>query len=77
MVFGLKFLAALVLFFLAALIAGRSVAAETVRQKMRFWLGVCLALGILTIALGSLLRSYPHNLKVDSANTPVLNAPAE
>ena len=75
MIFGLKMLAAVALFLLAALVAGRSPAAETLRQKMRFWLGVCLALGILTVALGSILRSYPHNPKIDAAGPPMLVAP--
>ena len=77
MVFGLKFLAALVLFLLAALVAGRSVAAETMREKMGFWLGACLAIGILTVALGSLLRSYPHNPKVSMDVAPAAVAPED
>ena len=76
MVFGLKFLAGLALFLLAALVAGRSAAAEVIREKMRMWLGVCLVLGILTVALGSVMRSYPHNPKIDAVRLPALVAPA-
>jgi uncharacterized membrane protein len=76
MIFGLKFLAGLALFLLAALVAGRSVAAEVVRERMRLWVGVCLVLGILAAALGSVLRSYPHNPKIDTVPAPTLVAPA-
>lgn len=76
MVFGLKFLAGLVLFLLAALVAGRSAAAETIRGNMRFWVSACILLGILAAALGSVLRSYPHNPKVDAPLEPILVAPA-
>jgi uncharacterized membrane protein len=76
MIFGLKFLAGLALFLLAALVAGRSVAAEVVREKMRMWVSICLALGILAAALGSVLRTYPHNPKIDGPVQPTLVAPA-
>ncbi len=74
MVAGMKMLAALALFFLAALIAGRSAAAEKIRLQMPTWLRVALALGILTAVLGSFLRTYPHNPK--QFITPKLEAPA-
>ena len=49
---------------------------------MRLWLNVCLILGVVTVILGSVLRSYPHVPKVDASGPPVLiapsnNAPAE
>jgi uncharacterized membrane protein len=75
MIAGLKMLAGLTVFALAALLAGRSAAAEAMRQRMRFWLTVCLVLGILTVALGSVLRTYPHAPKVDATGGPVLIAP--
>lgn len=73
---GLKMLAALALFFLASLLAGRSAAAEALRDKMRSWLGVALALGILTVVLGGVLRSYPHTPNIDAAGPPALSAPS-
>lgn len=76
MIFGLKFLAGMLLFLLAALVAGRSPAAEVIRQKMRFWLGVCLALGVLTVVLGAMLRSYPHTPKIDNMPAAIEVAPA-
>jgi uncharacterized membrane protein len=82
MMAGLKMLSGLALFGLAAVLAGRSPAAETLRQRMRLWLNVCLILGVVTVILGSVLRSYPHVPKVDASGPPVLiapsnNAPAE
>jgi len=57
-VIGIKILLAISLFFLAALLAGRTPAAEMLRQNARFWLGVCLALGVAVVILGAILRTY-------------------
>src|SRR6185295_12058857 len=57
---GIKILLALAVFALAALLAGRTSAAESIRQKWRLWLNLCLALGIVTVILGSVLRTFPH-----------------
>jgi uncharacterized membrane protein len=75
MLAGIKILAGLALFFFAALLAGRSAAAQTLRQKFRFWLTTCLILGILTVVLGSVLRTYPRVQKVDAPAEPTLIAP--
>ena len=75
MLAGLKILAGLALFFLAALLAGRSAAAQTLRQKFRVWLTTCLILGIVTVVLGSVLRTYPRIQKVDAPPEPMLIAP--
>jgi uncharacterized membrane protein len=76
MIAGLKMLAGIALFLLAALVAGRSPVAEMMRQRMRFWLNVCLLVGIVTIVLGSVLRTYPHTPKVDAPGPSTLVAPA-
>ena len=73
---GIKIIVGLAVFLLAALLAGRSPAAETLRQRMRFWLNVCLLLGIVTVVLGSVLRTYPRIPKVDAPGPPRLVAPA-
>ena len=39
------------------------------------WLSVCLILGIITVVMGSVLRSYPRTLKVDTTAGPTLIAP--
>jgi uncharacterized membrane protein len=74
MIAGIKILLALVLIFLASLLAGRSAAANQLRQRMKFWLSVCLIVGIVTVILGSVLRSYPHTPKALAG--PTLVAPA-
>jgi uncharacterized membrane protein len=76
MVAGLKMLAGIALFLLAALVAGRSPVAETMRPRMRFWLNVCLFLGVITVVLGSVLRTYPRTPKVDAQVPATLIAPA-
>ena len=76
MLVGLKILTGLALFVVAAILAGRSAAAEKLRQNMRLWLNVCLVLGIITVVFGSVLRTFPHNPKVDAPNGPQLIAPA-
>jgi uncharacterized membrane protein len=73
MIAGIKILIALVLIFLASLLAGRSAGAAELRQRMKFWLGLCLLAGILVVILGSVLRSYPHTPKALSG--PTLVAP--
>lgn len=55
--FGVKFLLAIVVFFLAALLAGKSAGAGRARQHAKKWLTICLAAGLAVAALGSVLRS--------------------
>jgi len=75
MIAGLKIIAAFVVFALAALLAGRTSVADALRQKWRMWLTVCLAISILTVALGSVLRTYPRTKKSDLISPPQLMAP--
>jgi uncharacterized membrane protein len=74
MMAGIKILVSLVLIFLASLLAGRSSLADQLRGRMKFWLGLCLLIGMLTVALGSVLRSYPHTPKALAG--PALVAPS-
>jgi uncharacterized membrane protein len=55
--FGIKFLLAIVVFFFAALLAGKSAGAGRARQHAKKWLTLCLAAGVLVVVLGSVLRS--------------------
>jgi uncharacterized membrane protein len=73
MLVGLKILVALVVFFLAAVLAGRSGLAERLRANMKFWLTVCLVAGIITVLIGSVMRTYPRELKPTAG--PTLVAP--
>lgn len=76
MMLGLKILAAIAVFLLAALLAGRTAAADAIRKKWRLWISVCLALGILAVVLGSFLRTYPRTRKIEVTGPPQLVAPA-
>ncbi len=70
MIIGLKILAAFAVFLLAALLAGRTAAADAIRQNWRLWLNICLLLGILAVILAGVLRSFPHNPKSDTIAPP-------
>ena len=74
---GIKILLAFALFALAALLAGRTAAADAIRQKWRLWLNVCLALGLVTVILGSVLRTIPHVRKADAGAPPREVAPLD
>ena len=76
MVAGMKMLAAIVVFLIAALLAGRTATADAIRTKWRMWLSVCFALAIVTVILGSALKSYPRVRKVETTSPPQLAAPA-
>jgi uncharacterized membrane protein len=76
MVAGMKMLLAAVVFLLAAFLAGRTAVADAMRQKWRTWLTLCLLLGIITVAMGSFLRTYPRTKKGAIAQPPQLIAPA-
>ena len=70
---GLKILVALVLFFFAAILAGKTDLANRFRQKMKSWLTVTMLVGLLIVIIGSVMRSYPRELK--PAAGPALVAP--
>jgi putative copper export protein len=74
-IFGIKFLLALAVFALAAILAGRSPAADRLRQNMKAWLSVCLAVGILIVVLAGVLRSLPH-VPTGSVTAPLLIQPS-
>jgi uncharacterized membrane protein len=58
--FGVKFLAALVVFFLASALSGRSVALAPIRANARLYVGVAAVLVLLIVFISSVLRSIPH-----------------
>lgn len=81
-VFGIKFLLALVVFALAALVAGKTSLAERMRLQMSRWLTLLLVAVLSIFAIGAFLRSIPHLPKTEKAQqidqTPVAeNDPAE
>jgi hypothetical protein len=58
--FGVKFLAAMVVFFLASALTGRSAKLASIRANGRFWVGVAATLVIAIVLISAVLRSIPH-----------------
>jgi len=61
--FGLKFLLALVIFFIASALVGRSPALAGIRQNARFWLTLNLVLAITVVCISGVLRALPSGSK--------------
>jgi uncharacterized membrane protein len=58
--FGIKFLAAMVVFFLASALSGRSAALAPIRANARLYAGVAALLVLLIVFLSNVLRNIPH-----------------
>ena len=58
--FGVKFLTAMIVFFLASALSGRSRAFARIRANSRFWVGVAAALVIAIVLISAVLRSIEH-----------------
>jgi uncharacterized membrane protein SirB2 len=58
--FGVKFVAALVVFFLASALSGRSAALASIRANSRFYVGVAAVLVLVIVLISNVLRSIPH-----------------
>ena len=56
-VFGVKFLLALVIFFLASALAGRTEGTKKFRQNAKMWMTVNLILALIVVALSGVLRA--------------------
>jgi len=55
-IFGVKFLAALGVFFLASILVGRGEAFPSIRARRAKWLGVILVLGAIIVMLSGVLE---------------------
>jgi hypothetical protein len=67
MLFGIKFLLALVIFFLAAAVSGRSELAQRMRQREKFWLTVNMTLAIILVCLAGTMRQAKRSEKSTSS----------
>jgi len=79
MVFGIKFLLAFLVFFLAASLSGRSGLAEKLRQKEQGWLTVNLILAVAVVCLGGLMKCTERTPKAAPTPPPAassVSAPA-
>jgi hypothetical protein len=56
--FGIKFLLALLVFFIAAILAGRTSAADRFRANMGRWLKIAWTAVMAIVIIGALLRTY-------------------
>jgi uncharacterized membrane protein len=56
--FGVKFLLGLFVIFAASVTAGRTEAAQKVREKMRGWLNLAIAAALVVILIGSTMRTF-------------------
>jgi len=61
--FGVKFLLALVIFYIAVMLSGRSAAARRMQKNARFWLSVNSALVVLIVLIGGVLRMAERSPK--------------
>jgi uncharacterized membrane protein len=55
-VFGLKFLLAMFIFFVASALAGRGEATKSFRQNAQWWMTVNVVLALTVVALSGILR---------------------
>jgi uncharacterized membrane protein len=75
--FGVKFLLALAIFFLASVLTGRSARTQRFRDNRRLWLTVNLVLAVLVVCISGVLRkSDPPKKPVSaiSASRPMIPA---
>ena len=71
---GLKIVVALVIFFFAAVLAGKTALADRMRANMKFWLTITMLIGLVIVIIGGVMRSYPREPKAAAAG-PTLVAP--
>ena len=60
MLFGIKFLLALVVFALAVALTSLKPWSEKLRANAKLWLGVLVALAIVIVLISGYLRAIPH-----------------
>ena len=60
MLFGIKFALAFVVFFIAAILAGKTAAADRFRNNIRRWLNIAWTAVIAIVVVGALMRSFHH-----------------
>ncbi|MCA9230313.1 MAG: hypothetical protein KDA57_06665 [Planctomycetales bacterium] len=58
MLFGIKFLLAILVMFLAAILAGKTAAADRFRSQMSKWLNVAWLASLLLIVLAAMLKTF-------------------
>ncbi|QDU59683.1 hypothetical protein Pan216_05150 [Planctomycetes bacterium Pan216] len=72
MLFGLKFLLAMGVFFIASAMVGRSKGMQGMRDNPLFWLGLNCGLAAVIVMISGVLRSLPP--KVEKTEEPAATA---
>jgi uncharacterized membrane protein len=75
--FGIKFLLAFAIFFLASALNGRSALAQKLRANARCWLSVNMTLAILVVCISGVLRGLPHPPKTMAAPAAAVSLNAD
>lgn len=63
MVVGIKFILALPIFFIAAILMGRSNLSQKFKANADLWININLALAVVMVLIGGVLRFVPRELK--------------
>ncbi len=71
MLVGIKFLLALPIFFIAALMTGRTNLAKRIQTNAEFWMNLNLTLALVMVLMGGLLKFVKREPKA-SANAPAV-----
>jgi len=75
MIFGIKFLIAFVVFFLAAGLSGRSGLAKKLKQHEKFWLTVNMVLAITVVCIAGVMKMADRSEKsAGSISLPAADA---
>ncbi len=74
MVFGIKFLLALGVFYISSTLVGRSANAQRFREHARFWLNINVSLAVLVVLLSGALRMAPKEPKPKTEAAPAAQA---
>ncbi len=72
-----KILLALVIFFLASMLTGRSEAAQRFRQKGRYWVTVNMTLAIIVVCISGVMRDISRSAPAKVKTPPAVEQPAE
>jgi len=73
---GVKFLIALVIFFIAESLVGRSARSDRMRSRTGFWLTVNLSLAVLVVLISGVLKLAVKTPKTDAPPSPDIAAVA-
>jgi len=65
MVVGIKFLLALPIFFIAALLSGRTGTAKRMQENAEFWMNINLTLAFVMVLMGGYLKFVQRKPKAD------------